>query len=134
MLESSGARANLGRRGSSSPVVSWARTFLEQESWEAATPRAGTPGEAKKTRNSISEAGAKSRLSGVILPSCMNQFGSRLKGTVFKPRFAVFPGTPHRRLSVQAYVQSASKAAGVNPRVADWIVLPRVSAPSRSYR
>ena len=30
--------------------------------------------------------------------------------------------TPHRRLSVQAYVQSASKAAGVNPRVADWIV------------
>jgi hypothetical protein len=30
--------------------------------------------------------------------------------------------TPHGRLNVRAYVQSASKAAGVNPRVAEWIV------------
>ena len=29
---------------------------------------------------------------------------------------------PHGRLAVRAYVQSAAKDAGVNPRVADWIV------------
>ena len=29
---------------------------------------------------------------------------------------------PHSRLNVRAYVQSASKAAGVNPRIAEWIV------------
>lgn len=30
--------------------------------------------------------------------------------------------TPHRRLNVREYVQSASKAAGVNPRITEWIV------------
>ena len=48
----------------------------------------------------------------------------RVTGGPIPPSVAL-PGatpTPHRRLSVQAYVQSASKAAGVNPRVADWIV------------
>jgi hypothetical protein len=29
---------------------------------------------------------------------------------------------PHGRLAVRAYVQSAAKAAGIDPRVADWIV------------
>ena len=39
--------------------------------------------------------------------------------------FAALPeatSPPLRHLSVRAYVQSASQAAGVNPRVADWIV------------
>jgi hypothetical protein len=30
--------------------------------------------------------------------------------------------TAHGRLNVRAYIQSASKTAGVNPRVAEWIV------------
>ena len=30
--------------------------------------------------------------------------------------------TPHRQLNVRAYVQSAAKTAGVNPRIAEWIV------------
>lgn len=30
--------------------------------------------------------------------------------------------TPHGRLYVRAYIQSAAKAAGVNPRIAEWIV------------
>ena len=32
------------------------------------------------------------------------------------------PAAPHRRWSVRAYVQSAAKASGVNPHVAEWIV------------
>jgi hypothetical protein len=32
------------------------------------------------------------------------------------------PSPPHVRWSVRAYVQSAAKASGVNPHVAEWIV------------
>jgi hypothetical protein len=41
------------------------------------------------------------------------------------PPSVVLPGattTTHRRLNIRAYVRSASQAAGVNPRIAEWIV------------
>lgn len=48
----------------------------------------------------------------------------RVTGDPIPPAVAPLKATftPRRRLDVQAYVQSASQAAGVNPRVADWIV------------
>ncbi len=42
-----------------------------------------------------------------------------VRSTVAPPKAI---STRYKRLNVQAYVQSASKSAGVNPNIAEWIV------------
>ena len=48
----------------------------------------------------------------------------RVTGNPIPASMAFLKGAPtrHGRLAVRAYVQSASKTAGVNPRIAEWIV------------
>jgi len=55
----------------------------------------------------------------------------RVTGSPIPASIALLKATPnsHARLAVRAYVQSAAKTAGVDPRVAEWIV----SHESRDY-
>ncbi len=48
----------------------------------------------------------------------------RVRGGPISPYVALpeAASNPHGRLNVRAYVQGASQAAGVNPRISDWIV------------
>jgi hypothetical protein len=39
-----------------------------------------------------------------------------------RPAKKAAPPTPHGRLAVRAYVQSAARATGVDPHIAEWIV------------
>jgi hypothetical protein len=60
----------------------------------------------------------------IIWTSFTNATESRATGGPILPSVAPLKATftPHSRLNVRAYVETASKAAGVNPRITEWIV------------
>jgi hypothetical protein len=60
----------------------------------------------------------------IIWTSITHTIESRATGNPIHPSLSLLKSTsaPRTRSNVRAYVQSASKAAGVNPRISEWIV------------